>query len=144
MISGIYVEVPCPCRQTHRLPVDPVGAVSWSCNLTGASYKLQLNREAFARLQLSATPGEAEVAAEGVCAVHVADERIGPEQRCADCGVMLADYRALSRVRGRKSSFRWWLPGALVGITKKGRTYLAREPMSPGRERRCYDTGKLN
>lgn len=149
MISPFFADVPCPCRQPHRLPIDPAGVVAWACPRTGASYRLQLQPAAWARLQFS-TPSEQQLAAEGVCAVHTAAPPEGDEQRCADCGAVLLSCRALLLVRGRMggdrrpNTVRWFVPGQLVGLTRAGHAYLAHEPISAGLERRCYDTGRVN
>lgn len=145
VISQFFVDAPCPCRRPHRLPIDPSGKVSWACSETGRSYDLQLNAKTFDALQLN-RPTDAQVAAEGVCIVHTAAPRGVDEQRCSECDALLLSYRGLVRRVGSKrlGNVRWWLPGALVGVTKNGAAYLARGPMSVGRERRCFETARTH
>lgn len=142
MITPHFVNVPCRCGATHRLPVDVTGRLRYLCPTRRSVFTLTFDRKKFAALIL-AKPSEAAIASEGLCLVHKADEARDDQQRCEDCGFLLVSYRhrlQLDRALVGKAAAvgEFWPSGALVGQTPTWGLYLAHAPMSEGRERRCH------
>lgn len=142
MITAHFINVPCGCGAKHRLPVDPTGRIQYLCPSRRSVFTLTLNLLQFQKLLL-AKPTEAAVADEGVCIVHKAAAAVHDQQRCEDCGFLIASYRSRLRVsrtlfgkQARAGDF--WPAGALVGQTPVWGLYLAQVPMSEGREVRCF------
>lgn len=136
MITPLWLNVPCLCGRSHRLPTHPSGKVVWCCGSTRTVYTLTLNPAQFQRLLLS-TPPDSRLAEEGVCLVHKAAEPADDQQRCEDCGWLLISYRAfLRQCPGAPVVF--WPTGARVGRTRGFDYYLVDPPLSAHRERPCF------
>lgn len=141
MITSIFVPVPCPCGRQHRLPAPPDGVIKWLCR--GRVLTLRLQPAQFQQL-LATAPSERQVHAEGVCILHEAAAPRGLQQRCAQCGWLLASFRQRVSVGViRPTRIAFWPAGALVGRSIDGSFYLAQPPASPHRERLCYVPARI-
>lgn len=136
MITSVFVPTPCPCGRRHRLPAPPDGVIRWLCR--GKVYTLRLQAQQFQRLLATTRSEQAE--SEGTCVLHVAGRPDGLQQRCEDCGWLLASYRMRveAGVFAHPRALTFWPAGALVGRSLDGSWYLASLPASPHRERRCF------
>lgn len=138
MITPVFVGVPCPCGVKHRLPAPPDGVIDWLCH--SRIFKLRLHPAKF-QLLLRAAPTERQLDAEGVCVIHEAAEPSADhQQRCAQCGWLLVSYRSrVDHLVLSRQELVYLPTGAHVGRAIDGTLYLARLPLSPHRERHCYN-----
>lgn len=135
MISQFCIDVPCRCGQTHKVPLDLQGRWVAVCPRLGKASQMNCDAQQFATLQ--AQHAAEDVNVDKVWTVHRAAGMKDDMQRCEDCGVVLLNYRKWQR-RMKAFGVAWWKPGMLVGADGKGNFYMALKPLSPLRERRCY------
>ncbi len=142
MIAPAFVDIPCPCGRRHHVPLSPEGIIRFICLSRRSVLTVRVpNIEKFHRaLGSQALSEEALVREEGTCLVHKAAEPDRQDQqRCEDCGWLLVSYRSFLSLFGeQRARVMFWPTGSLVGRTRTGDYYLATEPLSAHRERRCF------
>jgi hypothetical protein len=143
MITHVFADIPCPCGRRHHLPLDPNGRVAFVCGSVRRLLKQTVNEQKFQKALAASTTEQFLATEEGICVVHKAAAPVHDQQRCEDCGWLLVSYAAyLSKhftvAAARRDDLQFWPTGALVGLTNRFDLYLARHPMTPHRERRCF------
>ena len=137
MIAPIFTSVPCPCGRPHRMPVGLDGRIGWICGSTRKVYTLTLEPAKVQALIARTPPTEAALAGEGRLLLHRAGAHRAGQQRCDQCGWLLASYRKFLRFHPG-APVAWWPAGAAVGRSIDGSYYLATLPPSPDLERMCF------
>lgn len=140
MIAPYFIDVPCTCGRPHHIPLSEDGVQQFICLSRRTVLTLRVGNLQRLHAALQRGPSADEVVrTEGVCVVHKAAAPRDDQQRCEHCGWLLVSYRSfLLRFGEARRRVLFWPAGSLVGRTRTGDYYLAREPLSVHRERRCF------
>lgn len=114
------------------MPVDIEGMIGMICRRTRRPGKLRLDRSQFATLTAHHHDDGQTIGR--VFTIHRAGAFRDGMQCCEECGRPLVVYR---EPIGRDDA--WYATGSLVALVDFWSSYLAKLPLNPMREQRCFE-----